>query len=59
LPAAARKGHVIPQSPYAAFDRRLVLEALPGADSLLDEEVTSQSSGKAIHRIVARKQEHD
>jgi hypothetical protein len=36
-----------------------VLEALPGADSLLDEEVTSQSSGKAIHRIVARKQEHD
>jgi SAM-dependent methyltransferase len=39
---------------YAAFDRRLVLEALPGAAILLDEEVTSASSGKAIHRIVAR-----
>jgi hypothetical protein len=44
---------------YAAFDKRLVLEALPGADILLDEEATSASSGKTIHRIVARKQEHD
>jgi SAM-dependent methyltransferase len=40
---------------YAAFDTRLVLEALPGAAILLDEEVVSASSGKVIHRIVARK----
>jgi SAM-dependent methyltransferase len=44
---------------YAAFDKRLVLEALPGADILLDEEVTSASSGKTIHRIVARKHGQD
>jgi SAM-dependent methyltransferase len=41
---------------YAAFDKALVLTALPGAGILLDEEVTSASSGKTIHRIVARKQ---
>jgi hypothetical protein len=34
----ARMANVCPQSPYAAFDRRLVLEALPGADILFDEE---------------------
>ena len=39
---------------YAAFDKRLVLEALPSATVLLDEEVTSASSGKTIQRIVAR-----
>jgi len=36
-----------------------VLEALTGATLLLDEEVTSASSGKITHRIVARKHEHD
>ena len=40
---------------YAAFDRKLVLEALSDAIVLLDEEVTSISSGKTIHRIVARR----
>ena len=40
---------------YAAFASALVLEALSGAEVLLDEEVISASSGKKIHRIVARK----
>jgi SAM-dependent methyltransferase len=40
---------------YAAFDKTLVLEQLPDAAILLDEEVVSASSGKTIHRIVARK----
>ncbi len=40
---------------YAAFDKRVVLEALPGAAVLLDEEAMSASSGKTIHRIVARR----
>lgn len=40
---------------YAAFDTRLVLEALGDADILMNEEVTSLSSGKVIHRIIARK----
>ena len=44
---------------YAAFDKRVVLEALPNAAVLLDEEVMSASSGKTIHRIVARKNTHD
>lgn len=44
---------------YAAFDKRVALEALPNATVLLDEEVTSASSGKTIHRIVARKNSHD
>ncbi|EGY01134.1 Methyltransferase [Nitrospirillum viridazoti Y2] len=39
---------------YAAFDSRLVREALAGATLLLDEEATSASSGKTIHRLVAR-----
>jgi hypothetical protein len=41
LPAAARDGQdgeCHPAVSYAAFDRRLVLEALPGADILFDEE---------------------
>ena len=40
---------------YAAFDAELVLSALAGLDVLLDEEVTSESSGKVIRRIVARR----
>jgi SAM-dependent methyltransferase len=40
---------------YAAFDPALVLDALDGAEILLDEEVVSASSGKKIRRIVARK----
>ncbi len=44
---------------YAAFDTRTVLEALSGAAILRDEEVISASSGKPIHRIVARKHQQD
>ncbi len=40
---------------YAAFGRDIVLGALSAATVLLDEEVMSASSGKKIHRIVARK----
>lgn len=40
---------------YAAFDAALVRAALSGASLLLDEEVVSASSGKIIHRIVARR----
>ncbi len=40
---------------YAAFDAGLVTSALAGAAILLDEETASASSGKLIHRIVARK----
>ncbi len=40
---------------YAAFDRSIVSGALSAADILLDEGVTSASSGKAIHRMVARR----
>ena len=40
---------------YASFDAKTVRAALAGACILLDEEVTSASSGKTIHRIVARK----
>jgi SAM-dependent methyltransferase len=39
---------------YAAFDVDIVRRELP-SPLLLDEEVTSASSGKTIHRIVARK----
>jgi SAM-dependent methyltransferase len=39
---------------YAAFDRKRVLDALAAATVLLDEQVVSASSGRAIHRIVAR-----
>lgn len=42
---------------YAAFDAAEVRDALAGADLLLDQEVVSASSGKVIHRIVARKPE--
>jgi SAM-dependent methyltransferase len=40
---------------YAAFDAGLVTAQLDGAAVLLDEEAISASSGKRIHRIVARK----
>jgi 2-polyprenyl-3-methyl-5-hydroxy-6-metoxy-1,4-benzoquinol methylase len=40
---------------YAAFDASLVRTELAGATLLLDEEVVSASSGKRIHRLVARK----
>ncbi|HLH89299.1 MAG TPA: class I SAM-dependent methyltransferase [Xanthobacteraceae bacterium] len=40
---------------YAAFPAALVIDALAGATILLDEESISASSGKTIHRLVARK----
>jgi len=40
---------------YAAFDKALVTGVLAGQSILLDEEVVSASSGKVIHRVVARK----
>jgi len=40
---------------YAAFDAQLARAELAGAALLLDEEVVSASSGKKIHRLVARK----
>jgi SAM-dependent methyltransferase len=44
---------------YAAFDKELVLEALSGAAILLDEEATSASSGKTIHRILAHRRTNE
>jgi SAM-dependent methyltransferase len=40
---------------YAAFDILLVLAELADVTLLLNEQVVSASSGKKIHRIVARK----
>jgi SAM-dependent methyltransferase len=40
---------------YSAFSKAYVVDALASASVFLDEEVTSASSGKKIHRIVARK----
>jgi hypothetical protein len=40
---------------YTAFDSELVRGALGGTSVLLDDEPVSLSSGKTIHRIVARK----
>ena len=40
---------------YAAFDASIVRDELKAATTLLDEEVVSASSGKKIHRLVARK----
>ena len=40
---------------YAAFNKDLILHELAAAAILLDEEVVSASSGKAVHRIVAKK----
>jgi SAM-dependent methyltransferase len=40
---------------YAAIDKGLVAGTLAAETLLLDEEIVSQSSGKRIHRMVARK----
>ena len=41
---------------YSAFESALIREAIDGrAEVLLDDEPLSASSGKTIHRIVARK----
>ena len=40
---------------YAAFDAAIVLAELKRRTVLLDEEVVSASSGKKIHRLVAKK----
>ncbi len=40
---------------YSAFDERVVINGLAGAQLLMDEKIVSQSSGKIIRRIVARK----
>ncbi|MBR1145467.1 class I SAM-dependent methyltransferase [Bradyrhizobium sp. AUGA SZCCT0431] len=40
---------------YCAFDTALVLAELKATALLLDEEVVSASSGKKIHRLVAKK----
>ncbi len=42
---------------YAAFDTSIVRAQLSTATLLLDEEVVSASSGKKIHRLVAKKGE--
>jgi SAM-dependent methyltransferase len=39
---------------YSAFDRDLVVRELAAATLLLDEQIISPSSGRKIHRIVAR-----
>jgi len=41
---------------YAAFDKEIVVRALSNGSFLLDEEVVSASSGKKVHRIIARKE---
>jgi SAM-dependent methyltransferase len=40
---------------YTAFEASLVLAELPAASILHEEEVVSVSSGKIVHRVVARK----
>jgi ubiquinone/menaquinone biosynthesis C-methylase UbiE len=40
---------------YALIDKGLIAGALAAETLLLDEEVVSESSGKRIHRMVARK----
>ena len=40
---------------YSAIDAGLVRDALRATTCLIDEELTSASSGNVIHRIVARK----
>jgi hypothetical protein len=42
---------------YAAFDATEVRRELANGRTLLDEERTSASSGKTIHRIVIHKQQ--
>jgi SAM-dependent methyltransferase len=40
---------------YAAFDTAVVRGALAGTDIVLDERIVSASSGRIVHRIVARR----
>jgi SAM-dependent methyltransferase len=40
---------------YAAFDADLVREGLSGAAILFDSEAVNASSGKRVHRVVARR----
>ena len=40
---------------YAAFPAGLVVDAIAGAAILHDEETISASSGKTIHRVIARR----
>jgi SAM-dependent methyltransferase len=40
---------------YAAFETRTVLDALTGLDIVLDERIVSASSGRIVHRLVARR----
>src|ERR1043166_1795091 len=40
---------------YSALDRDLVLRALSSATVLLDQQLVSPSSGRKIHRLVARR----
>jgi SAM-dependent methyltransferase len=44
---------------YAAFAPSLVTDALTDATILLDAQANSASSGKTIHRVIARKHEID
>jgi 2-polyprenyl-3-methyl-5-hydroxy-6-metoxy-1,4-benzoquinol methylase len=41
---------------YASFDGEKVRRELPAGTILLDEDIVSASSGKRVHRIVARRQ---
>lgn len=40
---------------YAAFDAARVIEALGNAEILLDTETVNLSSGKRVHRVIARR----
>jgi SAM-dependent methyltransferase len=40
---------------YGAFDTSLVLDALTGADIVLDQQSVSASSAKIVRRLIARK----
>ncbi len=42
---------------YSAFEPRLVTDALTEATIMLDEAAVSASSGKTIHRLIARKRD--
>ena len=39
---------------YAGFDAQVIRDALGRCTVLVDEEVTSESSGRTIHRLIAR-----
>ncbi len=40
---------------YASFDTAVVKDALAGLEFLLDERIVSASSGRIVHRLVARR----